>query len=475
MTPDHPQGPPPQGYPPQGHPQQGYPPQGYYPPQGPPPGYYPPPAQPALTKYRIPLIAGGVALLALLAFLILPGDAEAGEVFLVPAASAGPDPFSATPFAPPPNPALAQPAAAAGAPLPAPANVPIAATSAAQPGLYGGTQNMASCDTQQMVAFLGANPDKASAWVAALTADPDVRLPDGQLLTTATIPAYAASLTPITLMKDTRVTNHGFKNGRQTRLQSVLQKGSAVLVDSWGVPRVKCYCGNPLLPPIATPRTPVYAGPRWPDFDPARLDVVQRSSTPIQTFVLTDPATGAQFSVVSGAASGGLASAPGPTSGSQLLTHDSGRFQITVPNRGWIVKTDGSSTVISGAPYINYTEGPETGANKLSIVDLTDFPGPADQYTAAFAVDQFHGPCVTGPPEPFSTGRFAGSLRRFGPCPSAVDARGTYEAIPYQTVFGDAIAPDGARVGFNYTLRNGQDTAGVEQMLRDALNGFRRR
>src|SRR6185436_18143448 len=31
---------------------------------------------------------------------------------------------------------------------------------------------------------------------------------------------------------------------------AVLRRGTAVLVDDEGVPRVKCYCGNPLLPPV---------------------------------------------------------------------------------------------------------------------------------------------------------------------------------------------------------------------------------
>jgi hypothetical protein len=32
------------------------------------------------------------------------------------------------------------------------------------PGLYGGTLNNASCDRNQMIAFLRQNPAKAAAW-----------------------------------------------------------------------------------------------------------------------------------------------------------------------------------------------------------------------------------------------------------------------------------------------------------------------
>jgi hypothetical protein len=40
----------------------------------------------------------------------------------------------------------------------------------------------------------------------------------------------------VILQRDTRVTNHGFRNGRATPTQSILQAGTAVLVDEYGVP-----------------------------------------------------------------------------------------------------------------------------------------------------------------------------------------------------------------------------------------------
>ncbi|MGH3907098.1 MAG: DUF6777 domain-containing protein, partial [Pseudonocardiaceae bacterium] len=42
---------------------------------------------------------------------------------------------------------------------------------------------------------------------------------------------------------DTRVTNHGYRDGKATDRQAVLQAGTAVLVDEKGRPRVKCGCG----------------------------------------------------------------------------------------------------------------------------------------------------------------------------------------------------------------------------------------
>lgn len=62
------------------------------------------------------------------------------------------------------------------------------------------------------------------------------------------IDAYVAELTPAHLAADQRVTNHGYRNGSPTPRQSLLKAGTAVLVDAEGVPRVRCYCGNPLVP-----------------------------------------------------------------------------------------------------------------------------------------------------------------------------------------------------------------------------------
>lgn len=93
---------------------------------------------------------------------------------------------------------------------------------------------------------------------------------------------------------DTAVTNHGYANGRATTIRSVLQAGTAVLVDRYGVPRVKCNCGNPLTPP-RTYATPTYVGTRWPRFRPAGITIVQRTTVVINIFVLVDPTTGESF------------------------------------------------------------------------------------------------------------------------------------------------------------------------------------
>lgn len=129
------------------------------------------------------------------------------------------------------------------------------------PGLYGGTRNNSTCDQALMVNFLAQNPDKAAAWASV------------QGISVDQIPTYIYSLTPVLLYYDTWVTNHGFKNGRLTTNQAVLQAGTAVLVDYYGVPRARCKCGNPLELPYKQPGTLI--GDPWPGFDPNGVQQIQ--------------------------------------------------------------------------------------------------------------------------------------------------------------------------------------------------------
>ncbi len=61
---------------------------------------------------------------------------------------------------------------------------------------------------------------------------------------------YIRKLKPVTLTRDTRVTNHSFVDGRAVGFQAILQAGTAVLVDENGEPVARCRCGNPLLEPV---------------------------------------------------------------------------------------------------------------------------------------------------------------------------------------------------------------------------------
>ncbi|MBI4260213.1 MAG: LCCL domain protein, partial [Actinobacteria bacterium] len=60
--------------------------------------------------------------------------------------------------------------------------------------------------------------------------------------------------------------------------QAVLQKGSAVLVDTDGFLRVRCASGSPLLPPESLD-APTYSDTRWEGFDPSNLVAPPAPST----------------------------------------------------------------------------------------------------------------------------------------------------------------------------------------------------
>lgn len=183
-------------------------------------------------------------------------------------------------------------------------------------GLYGGSLNESSCRREQLVSFLESQPAKAGAWVSALNADRTLSWSGGNQLTAADIRAYVSELTPVILRLDTRVTNHGYVNGQATRIQSVLQAGTAVLVDAYGVPRVKCNCGNPLTQPLRFP--PVYTGPRWPRFSPGKVVIITNSTTIINDFTLINVVTGGTIvrpagTEGTGDTSGGTTVSPGPS------------------------------------------------------------------------------------------------------------------------------------------------------------------
>ena len=150
------------------------------------------------------------------------------------------------------------------------------------PGLYGGTRDYATCDAHKLINFLEHEPSKASAWAGVLG------------IPVTRIRTYVNRLTPVLLRTDTRVTNHGYVSGHATVIQSVLQAGTAVFVNRYGEPVIKCYCGNPLTPPVLY-REPVYVGPRWTDFSTTHITIIQQSITIIDTFTLYDPDTGTTF------------------------------------------------------------------------------------------------------------------------------------------------------------------------------------
>lgn len=264
--------PPPSGGPPPG-----------VPPTGPPPGpggyYQPPPGGGGSwfaenKNWFLPVVGVVLVLVLVGGFLAFSADeAGADEIFLEPVDFPGEDPFVDS--------VSTSAGEAAGAVMVDEGPEVQGSVNGSEPGLYGGTLNESLCDREQLVDFLGDNADKARAFADVL----DIDVED--------IPEYIADLTAVVLRGDTRVTNHGFVDGEATPFQAVLQAGTAVLVDFQGIPRVKCYCGNPLTEPTAVD-SPRYGGNPWDDFDPDDIQVTF-VDIDIDIFVITDVNTGDTF------------------------------------------------------------------------------------------------------------------------------------------------------------------------------------
>ncbi|MCX5095208.1 hypothetical protein OOK36_41460 [Streptomyces sp. NBC_00365] len=199
------------------------------------------------------------------------GTGSGGEVFLQAANKSGPDPFTES-TAKSDSTAPVTPAAD----MPESANV-TRGVSGSAPGLYGGTRNTASCDVEKQIKALQAEPAKNKAFASVADVQP------------TEVPAYLRSLTPVQLRMDTRVTNHGYRDGAATDYQAVLQTGTAVLVDGHGVPRVRCACGNPLTPAVAQRAVPRRTGDTWPSYRSQNVVVVVPAKTAVDVFVIYDP------------------------------------------------------------------------------------------------------------------------------------------------------------------------------------------
>jgi hypothetical protein len=296
--------------------------------------------------------------------------AGASEVFLQPKDAQGQNPFT-------PNVGTdaSVPSTASGALTPT-SGTSLASYSGNSVGLYGGTLDQSSCNPQQMVTYLEANPSKASAWAAA------------EGISVTQVSSYIGGLTPMTLRYDTRVTNHGYVNGQANAIPEILQAGQAVLVDSHGVPRARCYCGNPLTPPEAVAGSPQYVGAQWSEFSPATVIVVQQSTTVINNFTLISNTTGQAFTRPSGTS--GTSDTPSPTCnngpsmpGVTFCTNPTTTTPTTTPKT--TACTPGSSVYITTISCLNgaVTEDAQAGGITGAATDNVANCGPPN---ASFTV-----------------------------------------------------------------------------------------
>jgi hypothetical protein len=223
---------------------------------------------------RVAILATAVVAAVVLAVVFTRSSGGSGsnsEVFLQAADKSGPDPFTestATKSSAPPVSASPTGSETANA---------VRGVDGGAPGLYGGTSNVSSCDVERQIKALGAAPAKNQAFASVAGVQP------------SGVPAYLRALTPVQLRMDTRVTNHGYRDGAATSFQAVLQTGTAVLVDGHGVPRVRCACGNPLTPPVAQQTAPKRTGDSWASYRPQNVIVVTPAPQIINIFVIYDP------------------------------------------------------------------------------------------------------------------------------------------------------------------------------------------
>lgn len=259
--------------------------------------------------------AGAVAILVLgvlLAVGVLSrggggGPQSSGEVYLTPAGSTGPNPFTASLMtqAEPPAPPLPAPPAppapvphapqAAGAapqaptaPAAAPATVNAPATTltsvdASVPQLYGGHVGESPCDAGLLRRRLDADSDVATAWAGSEGIDRDA------------VDDFVSGLVSVDILDDVRVTDWRRIDGHGVAFQVVLERGTTVLVDHYGLPRVRCLSGDPLGLPDRVLRDARFVGTRWARFEPATVIAIVAAPKVIPTLVVLDVSTGRPF------------------------------------------------------------------------------------------------------------------------------------------------------------------------------------
>lgn len=236
------------------------------------------------------------------------------DVALAPAAAIGANAFTATPWATTPASMLAQSASGSASPTadPAPVTVMPGDTDSLFALPLGSTY--VAGDAPSLFAGLTADPARAEAFVSALNSDPELGW--GQPLTVADLEAYFKQLSYVALSNDTWVTHHAFVDAAAQPTQAVLQKGTGVMVDRFGVPRVRTVSGDPLTLADHAEGAGVSAtvGESWPDFNPAEVVVIQPAGTVLDAFqIATD--SGPADMAATPCRDGGLGAAcdpPGP-------------------------------------------------------------------------------------------------------------------------------------------------------------------
>ncbi len=242
----------------------------------------------------IAIIVVAILILATLLGLLLtgffdddePSDSTATDLFLVGSTSLDPDPYLNVDFSEGVNRSDVEALAPTGQcrdaePDSDPAeNCKVNGT---EPGLYGGTLDTSNCRVDELINVLGQAPTaQQEAWAGAVG------------VSSGDIGSYIQGLTPVVLLRDTRMTTHGYTNELAVNDEIVLQKGAVVLVENTGEPAVRCAGASPLSGPETESGDVQYSGDTWNGFDPSFIWAVDPGSA-TDRFTLQDLSTGEPF------------------------------------------------------------------------------------------------------------------------------------------------------------------------------------
>jgi hypothetical protein len=265
----------------------------------------------ARPRWPLAVAAGGVVVgVALAGLWILRDDGAPDDVALVPAGATPDDPW-----VPDLDAGRAGSEVASGAPgdagievatLDEPVPVAGGQVTGTTAGLYAGTRDEPVCDLATLAGLLAGDDPSARAddWFAALGRHVDDR------------DDYVGDLTAVRLRFDTRADEQAPGRSRPV----VLQAGTPVLIDRFGVPRVRCAGGQPLSDPAPGRDDVGPSDDAWPGFDPAAVVIVVAGPA-AREFDLADPADG-----------GALFTRPIGTAGDEDKGHASGATDEPCPD-----------------------------------------------------------------------------------------------------------------------------------------------
>lgn len=237
------------------------------------------------------------------------------DVALAPAAAVGANAFTAAAWASKTASTLALDATGSASPAADPA--PVTAVPGDTDGLYTLPlgSSFVSGDAPSLFAELSVDPARSEAFVEALNSDSTLNW--GQPLAAVDLEAFLRQLSYVSLSHDTWVTHYALADGALQPTQAVLQKGTGVLVDRFGVPRVRTQSGDPLTQSEYSEGVGVSAaiGESWPDFNPADVVVVEPASNVLDAFTIATDSEPADMAATPcrGVGLGASCDPPGPT------------------------------------------------------------------------------------------------------------------------------------------------------------------